>query len=68
MNVVLVYLIIIWLLLDSIINVDEKYYQQIFLEKCEYVVKKEKIINSINEELNLDKSDSESDNEFKKED
>ena len=68
MNVVLVYLIIIWILLDSIINVDEKYYQQIFLEKCEYIVKKEKTINSINEELNLDKSDSESDNEFKKKD
>ena len=44
---------------------NEKYYPQIFLEECKYgvAVKKEKIINYINEELNLDESDDESDND-----
>ena len=35
----------------------------IFLEECKYVIKKKKIINSINEELDLDESDSESDDD-----
>ena len=34
---------------DSIINIDEKYYPQIFLE-AKYVVKKKKITNSSNKE------------------
>ena len=44
-------------LLDSTVNVAEKYYPQIFLEECKYAVKKKKIINSINEKLNLHESD-----------
>ena len=48
-------------LLDSIINVDEKYYSKIFLEKFKYVTKKKKIINSINEELDLDEADDDDD-------
>ena len=39
--------------LNSIINVDEKYYRQILLEVCKYVVKTKKIMNEINGELNL---------------
>ena len=32
------------LLLDSVVNVEEKYYLQIFLEEWKYAVKKKKII------------------------
>ena len=39
--------------LNSITNVDEKYYRQILLEVCIYVVKTKKIMNEINRELNL---------------
>ena len=39
----------------------------IFLEECKYVVKKKKIINSINEELNLDEPEDESDDDKSKE-
>ena len=45
------------ILLDSIVNVDKKYYLYLFLEECKYAVKKKQIINTINEELNLDESD-----------
>ena len=45
------------LLLDSIANLDKKYYQQIFSEECKYPTKKRNIANSINEELRLDESD-----------
>ena len=53
--------------LDSIINVDEKYYLQIFSEECKYAVKKKKI-NSINEEINLGESDESDDDESDKSD
>ena len=43
--------------LDSIVDVDKQNYPQIFLEKYNYAVKKKKIINAINDELNLDESD-----------
>ena len=46
------------ILLDSVDIVDKKYYPhiKIFLEEYKYAVKKKKIINAINEELNLDGS------------
>ena len=50
------------ILLDSVINVDKIYYPKIILEQCKYAVKKEKIINTINEELDLDESIDESNN------
>ena len=53
------------MLLDSIfVNSDKEYYPQIFLEKCKYAIKNKKIVNTINEDLELsesDKSDDESD-------
>ena len=53
------------MLLDSIFaNSDKEYYPQIFLEKCKYAIKNKKIVNTINEDLELsesDKSDDESD-------
>ena len=51
------------ILLDSVAIVDKKYYPRIFLEECKYEVKKKKIINSINKELNLHESDAESDDD-----
>ena len=45
------------ILLDSVVKIDHDYYPQIFLEECKYVVKKKKIMNTINEELDLDESD-----------
>ena len=39
----------------------------IFLEECKYVIKKKKTINSINEELNLDEPEDESDDDKSKE-
>ena len=51
------------ILLDSIfVNSDNKYYPQIFLNKCKYPIKK--VMNTITEEVNSDKSDAESDNKF----
>ena len=44
-------------MLDSIVKMDNDYNPQIFLEECKYAVKKKKIMNKINEELDLDKSD-----------
>ena len=50
------------ILVDStFVNSNKKYYPQIFLEECKYAVKDRKIINTINEELKLNKSDDESD-------
>ena len=51
------------ILLDSLVKIDNDYYPQIFVEECKYAVKKKKIMNTINEELNLDESDDESDND-----
>ena len=51
------------ILLHSVIKIDNDYYPQIILEECKYAVKKEKIMNAINEELDLDESDDESGND-----
>ena len=50
------------ILLDSIfVNSNKEYYPQIFLEECRYAIKDRIIINAINEDLQLKKSDEESD-------
>ena len=51
------------ILLDSVVKTDNDYYPQMFLEECKYAIKKKKVINSIKEELNLDESEDESDND-----
>ena len=54
------------IMLDSVIRVNKKYYPQIFLEECKYVIRKNKMENLINDDLDLnssDESESESDNE-----
>ena len=53
-------------MLDCVIRVNKKYYPQPFLEECKYVIRKNKMENFINDDLDLsssDESDNESDNE-----
>ena len=54
-------------MLDSIIKVKKKYYTQTLLEECKYEIKKTKMRNFINDELEArssdDEGDSDSDNE-----
>ena len=52
-------------MLDSVIRVNKKHYPQMFLEECKYVIRKNKMENLINDDLDLnssDKSDNASDN------
>ena len=54
------------IMLDSAIRVNKKYYPQTLLEECKYEIKKNKMDNLINDDLDLsssDESDNESDNE-----
>ena len=48
------------IMLDSVIESDEKYYPQIFLEECKYAQEKIKTKNYVNKEL---KSESDTDND-----
>ena len=50
------------LMLDSVIRVNKKYYPQTLLEECKYVIRKNKMENLINDDLDLSSSD-EPDNE-----
>ena len=52
-------------MLDSVIRVNKKYYPQMFLKECKYVIRKNKMENLIHDDLDLnssDKSDNASDN------
>ena len=51
------------ILLDSVVKIENDYCPQVFLTECKYTVKKKKIMNTVNEELNLDESDDGSDND-----
>ena len=54
------------IILDSVIGANKKYYPQTLLEECKYEIKKNKMENLINDDLDLsssDKSDDGSDNE-----
>ena len=54
-------------MLDPVVEVKKKYYPQTVLEECKYELKKTKMKNLINDELESsssdDKSNNESDNE-----
>ena len=55
------------IMLDSVIRTNKKYYPQTHLEECKYEIKKNKMENLINDDLDpnsSEDSDSESDNEF----
>ena len=49
------------IMLDSVIRVNKKYYPKTLLEECKYVIRKNKMENLINDDL--DESDNESDKE-----
>ena len=54
-------------MLDSVIRANKKYYPQTLLEECKCEIKKNKMENLTNDDLDprsSDESDSESDNEF----
>ena len=54
------------IMLDSVIRVNKKYYPQTLLEECKYVIRKNKMENFINDDLDLsssDESDNDTDNE-----
>ena len=51
------------IMLDSVIRVSKKYYPQTLLEECKYEIKKTKMENLINDDLDLSSSDHEIDNE-----
>ena len=48
---------------DFVIRVNTKYYPQTLLEECKYVIRKNKMENLINDDLDLSSSDNETDNE-----
>ena len=53
-------------MLDNVIRVNKKYYPQTLLEECKYVIRKNKMENLINDNLDLSssgESDNETDNE-----
>ena len=53
-------------MLDSVIRVNKKHYPQTFMKECKYVIRKNKMENLINDDLDLssaDESNNESDNE-----
>ena len=55
------------ILLDSIfVNSDKEYYPQIYLEECKYAIKRKKIMNTVNEELGLRKSDNMFDDSYER--
>ena len=53
--------------LESVTRVNKKYYPQKLLKECKYIIKKNKMENFINDDLDpssSDESDKESDNRF----
>ena len=52
------------IVLDSVIRVNKKHYPQTFLEECKYVIRKNKMQNLINDDLDLTSSDNETANEI----
>ena len=50
-------------MLDSVINVNKKHYPQTLLEKCKYEIKKTKMENLINDDLEPSSSDNETDSD-----
>ena len=48
-------------MLDSVIRVNKKYYPQTLLEECKYEIKKTKMENLINDDMEPSSSDNETD-------
>ena len=51
-------------MLDSVMRVIKKYYPQILLEECKYEIKKTKMENLVNDDLDSSSSDDETNSEF----
>ena len=51
------------IILDSVIKANKMYYSQTLLEGCKYEIKKNKMENPVNDDLDPSSSDNESDNE-----
>ena len=51
------------IVLESVVRVNKKYYRQTLLEERKYVIKRNKMENIINDDLDLCSSDNETDNE-----
>ena len=52
-----------FIMLDSVIRVNKKYYPQTLLEECKYQIKKIKMENLINNDLEPSLSDNETDSD-----
>ena len=50
-------------MLDSVVRENKMHYPQTLLEECEYEIKKNKVKNLINDDLDLSSSDNETDND-----
>ena len=50
------------LMLHSVIRINKNYYPQTLLEECKYEIKKNRMEDLINDDLDLSSSDNESDN------
>ena len=48
-------------MLDSVVKVGKKYYPQAFLEECKYVKRKNKMMNYINDDIEIVSSDEDDD-------
>ena len=44
--------------IDSVMKIDKKIYPQVYIEKCKYEIKKEKMVKFIDDDLDLDLNDS----------
>ena len=44
-------------MLDSVVKVGKKYYPKVFLEQCKYVKRKNKMVNYINDDIEITSSD-----------
>ena len=51
------------IMLNSVIEVNEKYYHQTFLEECKYIQEKIKFENYINDNLDSDPDDDDDDDD-----
>ena len=52
------YVCIAAIYIDSVLRVDKKNYPQVYLEQCKYKMKKRKLVDFIDDELDLTSSDS----------
>ena len=52
------YICIAAICIDSIMRVDKKNYPQVYLEQCKYKVKREKLVDFIDAEFDLNSDDS----------